>query len=637
MSTISITYPYENCVLYGDTLNLKYKLNLVSADNAKFMVLSLNGYETIIDLKQYTKTYQLVGLNSGDNNISGYITTQSGKKISQSDFNINFKTVTEKFVPPNLNWISIRNNLPDFIKEDYKTFTKFVEAYYEWLQTSNNPLYSVFNSETFPDVDRTPEIFLEKFRTQYLNDFPLSILENKEVNIRNVIKNIKQFYQSKGTEKSFKFLFRLLFNTYIELYYPKKDLLIASGDLWVENTIIRIRGITWNEANKLKKSIIYQKKYNDDLKKYEIISSARIVDIDSYRIGKEEIFELTVDNIVGEFDIYSPEQSLTDYLQGYIGESVYVDVIDGKTVTPFQVYLINGISEITVSNPGLKSGEYIEVHPVSPSMGSLFSAVVRNVDSNGYPTEFVILNHGYDYRGAETNFKIYRKNPDNSLDELFGSIKIKKLFKESGYYRTKKSFPSSDGKIRDNRKYQESSYVIRSTFKPEEYMDVIKKLVHPAGVGVFHDFLVYNTDDALINSSSIVNKYVRPYIGNYLPYTLLTFKNLRDDVYVYGLSNLYPDGLKDLYPSGFDSQQIQPDQITATTSHLPEYSNIIKDKVKYTKFTYLPLVSDITKINEYWVVFPHPNTTKGILNTDKRLMDLTIREFTTLFTETVQI
>jgi hypothetical protein len=633
MTEIKILFPPENHILYGDSLNFRYDIKNTTKDNAKTLVIVLDGTEYSIDIGQYKTKYTFTELKTGNHSLTGYLKTSTGKTIPNTDFTINFKAVTEKFTPPNLNWISIKEKLPLFIREDYKTFTKFVEVYYEWLQTSNNPVYSIFNSETFSDIEKTPEIFLESFRTQYLNDFPTNVLEiNDQLNIRKVIKNIRQFYSSKGTEKSFKFLFRLLYNAYVEIYYPRKDLLVASGDLWIEKKSIRIRGINWNQANKIKKSVIYQRDAESN-----IISSARILSVNSFKIDTEEIFELTIDNIVGKFDLYTPEQSLVDYTEGYIGEKVYVDVLDNGEVIPHEVYMINGITSINVTTTGLTIGQYLTVLPNSPSTGKGFSAVVKTVDERGIPTSISIINHGYDYRGKENTFIIYRKESDNTLTALSGTITIAKLMYETGYYETIASAPSSTGVIRDNRKYQEMSYVIKSIYagRPEVYLDAVKKLIHPAGVAVFHDTLHKRNTSIPPQNLSLVNRYTKPYIGNYLPYTFNTTKNLREDSYPNGNPVIYYNGLTDLYPNGVDFGSPLPNETTATLEHLPRPQQQIANSVKYTQFTFIPPVSDSGFVNEYWVVYPHPNTSLNVLNKNVPIKDLFIKDFITLFTETI--
>jgi hypothetical protein len=58
-------------------------------------------------------------------------------------------------------------------------------------------------------------------------------------NQRNFLKFMKDFYQSKGTEKSYDFLFRSIFNEPIEIYYPKDNLFKASNNIWESTTSVR--------------------------------------------------------------------------------------------------------------------------------------------------------------------------------------------------------------------------------------------------------------------------------------------------------------------------------------------------------------------------------------------------------------
>lgn len=620
MTKVKILYPPQNHILYGTELNFRYELtSLKSKDEVKTLVLILNGQE--IQIPFDTKKYTFNNLTNGSYILTGYLLNNKNVKIQNTDFELNFNVVSEKFTPNNLNWYIIKEKLPLFIREDYKVFSRFVEAYYEWLQKSNNPLYSLFNSEYFSDVDTTPEIFLESFRTQYLNDFPINILDKKEVNIRNVIKNIKQFYSAKGTEKSFKFLFRLLYNAYVELYFPRKELLVASGNLWIERKIIRVRGIDWQTANLAKKSTIYQKNGST------ITSTARIIDIKCIKVNEEDIFEFEVDNINGTFSLKTTDQNLSDFNNNSVlGETAYIDILNNSELSTVEVYLINGISKINITNRGLYPGTFLVVQPKTGYTGNSFFAIVKTSDEYGIPTEITILNHGYDYRGNSSGFKIYKKEI-NTLTEITGGITIEKLIIESGYYDTIKSSPSSGGVLRDNRKYQESSYVLKSSINPEIYMDIIKKLVHPAGIGVFPEVLIKNNLNMPLKESFLITNQVSPLIGNYLPYTFNTIKNLRDDIFPNGDPTLYPSGLSDLYPNGFDPVVSLPDENSASVPHSPRPFQQIKENVDDIRFTYLPTVSDINNANNYWVVYPNPNTVSNAINNDVPIKNLKILNF----------
>jgi hypothetical protein len=620
MTKINILYPPNNYVLYGTTLNFRYEIDsLKTKDDVKSLILILDDNE--IEIVYSLKKYSFENLSNGKHKLTGYFTNSKNKKITGTDFEINFNVVTNKFTPPNINWYLIKEKLPLFIQEDYKTFSRFIEAYYEWLQKSNNPLYSLYNSEFFSDIDSTPEIFLDSFRTQYLNDFPISILDDKEINLRNIIKNIRQFYSTKGTDKSFKFLFRLLYKTYVELYYPRKELLVASGNLWVERKTLRVRGINWENANFAKKSTIYQKNGST------VTSTARIIDVKCLKVNEEEIFEFEVDNINGLFSLNTSEEDLSNFNDtGKVGESAFIDLIIDSEIKTIQVFLINGINEITITTTGLYPGTFIVVEPKENYTGNSFSAIVKASNEYGIPTEITILNHGYDYRGTSNGFRFYKKE-QNLLTEIYGSIKIEKLITESGYYDTVKSSPSSGGVLRDNRKYQETSYVLKSSLNPIVYIDTVKKLVHPAGIGVFSETLLKNNIKMPISEKFEIINLVSPLIGNYLPYTFNSLKNLRNDVFPNADPAAFPGGLTDLYPNGFDPVVQIPDENTATTPHEPRPFQQIKQNVNSINFTYLPQVSDITNSNKYWVVYPNPNTVSNAINNDVPIKDLKIQNF----------
>ena len=81
----------------------------------------------------------------------------------------------------------------------------------------------------YKDIDTTLDQFLQLFADQYLFQIPGTILADQ----RKVLKHVKQFYQARGNEDSFRYLFRLLFDEEINLYYPKVDLLRTDDAKWL--------------------------------------------------------------------------------------------------------------------------------------------------------------------------------------------------------------------------------------------------------------------------------------------------------------------------------------------------------------------------------------------------------------------
>jgi len=128
----------------------------------------------------------------------------------------------------------IESQLPAFINAKYQenapSFRRFVELYYEWLEdeTKGNTIYHIMNAEKYRDVDETEDGFIKLFRYELLPYFP----ERTELEIEKILKGAKNFYLKKGTADSIEWLFRVLFNKEVEIFFPKDNILRASDGKW---------------------------------------------------------------------------------------------------------------------------------------------------------------------------------------------------------------------------------------------------------------------------------------------------------------------------------------------------------------------------------------------------------------------
>jgi len=163
----------------------------------------------------------------------------------------------------------IPSQLPEFIRDnpDYSNFVLFLQAYYEWLEETNNVTERTKNLLNYKDVDETTTKFLNYFYNDFLSYFPKEILADKQ----KVIKVAKELYRSKGTPASFQFLFRVLYNTDVDFFYTKdavlkassgkwyvaKSLKLASGNLnYLETSQLRIIGETTKSIATIETAII---------------------------------------------------------------------------------------------------------------------------------------------------------------------------------------------------------------------------------------------------------------------------------------------------------------------------------------------------------------------------------------------
>lgn len=116
----------------------------------------------------------------------------------------------------------VSRQLPEHIREDYPTFVAFVEAYYEYLQAQG------VDFSTIRDIDQTLESFIDQFKKELSYNLP-NVTHCDE---RFLLQNIKDQYLAKGSEASYKLLFRLLYGKEVELIYPGRSMLRASDGRW---------------------------------------------------------------------------------------------------------------------------------------------------------------------------------------------------------------------------------------------------------------------------------------------------------------------------------------------------------------------------------------------------------------------
>ena len=135
----------------------------------------------------------------------------------------------------------INRQVPEFVRDEYPLFITFLEAYYEYLETKQgtqiNDLISVSKDlRNLSDVDDS----IEDFEQQFFNSFATYLPKDVTVDKAFLIKNVLPVYLSKGSEGSFKLLFRMLFSEELELIYPKNNVLRASDGKWTVDNILRI-------------------------------------------------------------------------------------------------------------------------------------------------------------------------------------------------------------------------------------------------------------------------------------------------------------------------------------------------------------------------------------------------------------
>ena len=464
----------------------------------------------------------------------------------------------------------VRFQLPEFVREDHPTFIAFIKAYYEWMEESDPLIQSPQDLLYLDDLDRTFDAFVDEFKRQYLHCFPeqLAVRDGVPVDSRKLMKNIKQFYRAKGTEKSFELLFRILYDASVEFYYPKEDILRCSDGKWIVRKSIRT---TTFQGSKLFQAIgktVKQKNSSGS-----IVASGRVASVSQYQLGSYEINEMFLEGINGTF--------LSDL-------SIEFPDNNGDIVKELKVYPVIASISVGAAGSNYKIGDKVAF---SGSQGIGADAEVESISSSGGVNTIKMINFGANYRSL----------PDVTITSetgtgFTGSAVTGGFCEYPGFYDNNDGKVSSNKRLQDNRYFQEYSYVLKAEVTIDRYRNAVRKLCHPAGMAFFGTVLIARCSEEDPNRYTSVANFYEPVIGHYLPYTNETYDDL-------------PQWFTVGSASGPSAQGYGP------TAHDPLLTgpngspNPVTDSIEF-KISPDPLGDpdyDGPSADPWWIIYTHPN------------------------------
>ena len=165
----------------------------------------------------------------------------------------------------------VNRQVPEFVREEHPVFVSFLEAYYEFLETKQGTQYNDLTKRAkdirnISDVDDSIEEFEEAFFNMYASLVPRDVSVDKAT----LIKNVLPLYLSKGSEKSFKLLFRMLFGNELTLTYPRSEVLRASDGKWLIEKFLKVsdEAYTLYTGNGTKTEFLLPNVTNSDITVY---------------------------------------------------------------------------------------------------------------------------------------------------------------------------------------------------------------------------------------------------------------------------------------------------------------------------------------------------------------------------------
>ena len=439
----------------------------------------------------------------------------------------------------------VSRQIPEFIREDYPTFVAFVEAYYEFLQTQGVDLSSV------KDLDKTLDSFIDQFKKELAHNFPNTVSDE-----RFLLAHIKDQYLAKGSEASYKLLFRLLFGKKVELSYPGTQMLRASDGRWNQEI-----------------SVFAHVDFGDPL---EIVG--KLVDIQT----ETRLIRVLVDrkeDLVGEIDRIV---ALGGDIYEFFLDKRFFGVLEAgdriKFKDTFQATILPATQTPRITQPG-KNFRVGQVFEVISGSGTGALLKVTAVDDNngikyaefikfglGYTSSFAVSilssntvnaavlvsttastgrsgsplaeggtgsivqtigdrTAGFEEQGyinsvdyfvvdfvngvyAGSVIREFSQKSANAAanfdDPAIVEVNLGALVRYPGYYTSNAGFLDDSIFIQDSKYYQAFSYVIRLDERLSTYKSAVKTMLHPAGLALFAEFNITNNIDLSIELESLV-------------------------------------------------------------------------------------------------------------------------------------
>lgn len=434
----------------------------------------------------------------------------------------------------------VLNQVPEFVRSDYPTFIAFLEAYYEYMDAQAIDVIKL------RDLDESLEQFIKYFKSELAINLP----ETTQVNERFLLKNIKDLYLAKGSEASFKLLFKILYNKEVDVQYPGKQMLRASDGRWKQDISIFVRVVSGSIASIVNAEV-------------NATNSSRTIKL---LVDRYSTVNIRVDNIA---------QISSDTYEVFIDRKYYGVLLTGDKILyedKFSGVIVNTTSNISISsagsgfrvgqlfelNVGDATGTLLKITKVS-SIGAILTAEIVKFGigyestftvsldpSNDYTSSHILNNDltesvvsiglnatitdtlsGFSEQGfiakvdyltsdawdlaycgellsqfSETSTLVATQNSDLIAQIHVG---LGPLARYPGYYITNDGFLNDAIFIQDSNYYQVYSYILKISERLETYRTAVRNMIHPAGTELFGEFQIQNDFDVNIELSLLLS------------------------------------------------------------------------------------------------------------------------------------
>jgi len=424
----------------------------------------------------------------------------------------------------------VSKQIPEFAREDYPLFVSFIEAYYQYLDQ-----YEKRNITELRDIDQTLDSFIQYFK----NELDIFGSTYANINQRLFLRKIKEVFTAKGTEASYKFLFKLLYGKSAEVTYPWDQVLKASDGKWQQEMSIFVN-VTAGDVNTLvgnRISVLGPKQkikvYVDKVKYIE--DTVYEVFIDRYYYGDIKVgYEIQFGSVVGTVLPTTVKYTVALPGTGFkVGQLIIgTTVSNGKLITQkLKITRVNqsgGVVNIATIGfgYGYNSGFYLIQSSGSINSNSFITAqkndvtqysisndtLVKQYSDYGYvlSPNYVVLPYTDPTYAATFLQQFYQESINaqgSNPNYLLIRFDTGAVAKYEGHFISNDGFLDDDMYLQDSYRWQKYSYLITVDEKLETYKSLIKSYLHPSGTALFGEYQIQNDYDPAVSATQELGQW----------------------------------------------------------------------------------------------------------------------------------
>jgi hypothetical protein len=388
----------------------------------------------------------------------------------------------------------LAGQFPEMYREEFPMLITFMEKYYQYLESTESG-----RVDNLRNIDASLNRFIDELKSELAKNVP----SFGQVSDEEFLKVAKQFYLSRGSEDSFKFLMRAMFGKSVDLIYPGNSILRASDGRWIQEVSIRVK-VSGPVTDLLEVAVIQGnrfilKKDRDDMGSSFLSTNVKKITNTVYDIFLDRSYKATIDT----GDIFSFTTSGGITIPGVVINTVSGgEVINGGpgqailTLNNKQGFFAGVAFIIPGAGPEAKNS-IIRITAMDPADQSRISkfdiiALGNGINVPKYAAIRPQLREAYFTSNTPGDFTNLGYNPGYQIGDAFVRIDVGPLMRFRGFYSATNGFLSDDIKLQDGNYYQTGSYVLRLDEQLASYKNAVMTLLHPDGMALWGQYDLQN-------------------------------------------------------------------------------------------------------------------------------------------------